>query len=225
MVNILRKISWDSSLTIFLWKIIKIGKSRLKGSFIFEALDAYHHLALEQFSNFLVLGSLYTQNPLWFLTGFCLCGLFLFILTIWEIMCCAKLLQSCPILFDPMDYSLPRYSVHLILQARKKVKVKVKSLSPVWPFLTPCICSPPGSSIHGIFQAGILEWVAISFSRGSSWPRDWTQISHIVGRHLHSKPPGKFQARILEWIAVPFSRGSWNYSIKKNLNVFIFVSK
>ena len=33
-------------------------------------------------------------------------------------------------------------------------------------------CSPPGFSIHGIFQARILEWVAISFSRGSSWPRD-----------------------------------------------------
>ena len=36
----------------------------------------------------------------------------------------------------------------------------------------PLDCSPPGSSVHGIFQAGILEWVAISFSRGSSGPRD-----------------------------------------------------
>ena len=40
---------------------------------------------------------------------------------------------------------------------------------------------PPGSSVHGIFQARILEWVAISFSRRSSWPRDWTRVSHIVG--------------------------------------------
>ena len=46
----------------------------------------------------------------------------------------------------------------------------------------PMDCSPPGSSIHGIFQARILEWVAISFSRGSSWPRNWTQVSHIAGR-------------------------------------------
>ena len=38
----------------------------------------------------------------------------------------------------------------------------------------PMDCSPPGSSVHGIFQARILEWVAISFSRGSSWPRDQT---------------------------------------------------
>ena len=43
-------------------------------------------------------------------------------------------------------------------------------------------CSPPGSSVRGIFQARILEWVAIFFSRGSSQPRDRTQIFHIAGR-------------------------------------------
>ena len=43
-------------------------------------------------------------------------------------------------------------------------------------------CSPPDSLVHGIFQAWILEWVAISFSRGSSRPRDRTQVSHVVGR-------------------------------------------
>ena len=45
----------------------------------------------------------------------------------------------------------------------------------------PMDCNLPGSSVHGIFQARILEWVAISFSRGSSPPRDWTQISCIAG--------------------------------------------
>ena len=35
---------------------------------------------------------------------------------------------------------------------------------------------PPGSSVHGIFQARMLRWVAVSFSRGSSWPRDWISI-------------------------------------------------
>ena len=43
-------------------------------------------------------------------------------------------------------------------------------------------CSPPGSSVHGILPARILEWVAVSFSRGSSRPRDRTQVSRIVGR-------------------------------------------
>ena len=41
--------------------------------------------------------------------------------------------------------------------------------------------SPPGSSVHGIFHARILEWVAISFSRGSSWLRDQTQVSCTAG--------------------------------------------
>ena len=42
--------------------------------------------------------------------------------------------------------------------------------------------SLPGSSVHGILQTRILEWIAIPFSRGSSRPRDWTQVSFIVGR-------------------------------------------
>ena len=54
----------------------------------------------------------------------------------------------------------------------------------------PMDCSSPGSSIHGIFQARVLEWVAVSFSRGSSPPRDRTQVSHIAIRcfyHLSHK--------------------------------------
>ena len=46
----------------------------------------------------------------------------------------------------------------------------------------PMDCSPWGSSVHGISQARILEWVAIFYSRGSSKPRDWTQVSLIAGR-------------------------------------------
>ena len=45
-------------------------------------------------------------------------------------------------------------------------------------------CSLPGSSVHGIFQAIVLEWIAISFSKGSSQPRDRTRVSHIVDRRF-----------------------------------------
>ena len=45
-------------------------------------------------------------------------------------------------------------------------------------------CSLPGFSGHGILQARVLEWVAISFSRGSSWPRDPTWVSRIAGRRF-----------------------------------------
>ena len=48
----------------------------------------------------------------------------------------------------------------------------------------PMDCSSPGSFVCGILQARILEWVAISFSRGSSEPRDQTQVSCIVGEFL-----------------------------------------
>ena len=43
-------------------------------------------------------------------------------------------------------------------------------------------CNLPGSSVHGILQARITEWVAIPFSKGSSQLRDWTWVSHIVGK-------------------------------------------
>ena len=52
-------------------------------------------------------------------------------------------------------------------------------------------CSPPGSSANGIFQARILEWVAISFSRGYSQPRDQTPVSCIAGRFFTTEPPRK----------------------------------
>ena len=52
-------------------------------------------------------------------------------------------------------------------------------------------CSPPGSSVHGISQARILEWVAIPFSRGSSRPRDQTPVSCLTGRYFTNEPPGK----------------------------------
>ena len=50
----------------------------------------------------------------------------------------------------------------------------------------PTLCDPMKYRAHGILQARILEWVAIPFSRGSSQPRDQTQVSHIAGRFFTS---------------------------------------
>ena len=58
----------------------------------------------------------------------------------------------------------------------------------------PMDCSPPGSSVHGISQARILKWVAISFSRGSSLPRDRTHVSGIAGGFFTAKLPGKHES-------------------------------
>ena len=58
-------------------------------------------------------------------------------------------------------------------------------LNAVW-LCDPMDCSPPGSSLHGIFQTRILQWVAISFSRGPSWPSNQTYIpcASCIGRWI-----------------------------------------
>ena len=65
-------------------------------------------------------------------------------------------------------------------QGMKKVKMLVIQSCPI--LRDPTDCNPTGSFVHGIFQAGILEWVAIPFSRGSSWPSDQTQATCIACR-------------------------------------------
>ena len=62
------------------------------------------------------------------------------------------------------------------------VKVKVLAAQSCLTLFNPMNYSLPGSSVHGILQARILEWVAILFSMGSSWPRDPTQVSCTAGR-------------------------------------------
>ena len=62
--------------------------------------------------------------------------------------------------------------------------MRAKLLQSCPTFCDPMDCSPPGSSIHGIFQAKILECIAMPFSRASSWPRDRTYVSYVscIGR-------------------------------------------
>ena len=64
-------------------------------------------------------------------------------------------------------------------KVKKSESPSVTSYS-LW--LTGLVSRPPGFSVHGILQARVLEWVAIPFSRRSSWPWDWTQVSYIASR-------------------------------------------
>ena len=70
-----------------------------------------------------------------------------------------------------------------------------------------------GSSLHGILQAIILEWVAISFSRGSSQPRDQTQVSHIAGRCFNlwatRKSKADFNCDLREWLIITLLDEYW----------------
>ena len=66
-------------------------------------------------------------------------------------------------------------------------KVKVLVAQSCLTLCDPMDCSLPGSSVHGILQARIPEWVAIPFPRGSSWPRDQSQVSCIAGRFFSTE--------------------------------------
>ena len=123
----------------------------------------------------------------------------------------SEVARSCPTLCDPMDCSPPGSSIHGIFQARvlewgtiafscslncfiKNPDLKENEpsskfryvpcssvLSYVLLFSTPWTVACQASLSIGIFQARILEWVAMPSSRGSSQPRDQTQVSHIAG--------------------------------------------
>ena len=74
------------------------------------------------------------------------------------------------------------FSKKLAFKIFLKNREKVLVAQPCPTLCNPMDCSLPGSSVHGILQARILEWIAIPFFRGSSWSRDQTQISCIAGK-------------------------------------------
>ena len=69
-----------------------------------------------------------------------------------------------------------RISLNILTCLKSMCCAVLSCFSHVWHFVTPVDCSLPGFSVLGILQARILEWIAIAFSRGSSQPRDWTQV-------------------------------------------------
>ena len=79
---------------------------------------------------------------------------------------------------------------------------------------SPTLCDPPGSSVHGSLQARILGRVAVSFSRGSSRPRDRIHVSCMAGRFFTTEQPGKpqslYQLHRLGWAAFPPFLFFWN---------------
>ena len=81
-----------------------------------------------------------------------------------------------------------------LLQYNKDECVCMQSPLSYMTLCDPLVCSPPASSVHGVSQARILEWVAMPSSRGSSQPRDWTYVSCfscIAGRFFTAESLGK----------------------------------
>ena len=94
--------------------------------------------------------------------------------------------------------------------------------------LCPTLCDPmdyslPGSSVHRIFQARVLEWVAISFSRGSFQPWGWTQVSCILGRRNKCWLSEPMCEWFFWWVSMNWGRGG-NISVK-NEHVYFEIRK
>ena len=123
------------------------------------------------------------------------------------------------------------------VQTKMPSESEVAQLCPT--LCDPMDCSPPGSSVHGIFQVRLLEWGAISFSRGSSQSRDRTRVSHRAGRRftvwatrewlsLHTKPIDTPKTCYWTWnfrserqdpalSTLTFLKHIWEFSVEKHI--------
>ena len=95
----------------------------------------------------------------------------------------------------------------------------------------PIDCTLPGSSVHGILQARILEWVAISFYRESFWPRDQTQVSCIAVRLFSNWAMREAHPRQEHWSGLPFSspmheseKWKWEVNVKSLSRVWLLAT-
>ena len=111
--------------------------------------------------------------------------------------------------FFPLFHIRPRTFLDLYLKEREK-RMRERERASIYALVTqssltlcnPIDYSPPGSSFRGIFQAGILKWVGISSSRGSSLPRDQNHgsyDSYIVGRFFYCWAIRKAQQIYCDW--------------------------
>ena len=90
----------------------------------------------------------------------------------------------------------------------QSVRLKWSEAAQSCPSLcNPMDCSLPGSSVLGIFQATVLEWIAISFSRGSSQPRDQTRVSRIVDRRFTVWATREVQ--MSDWMYANWNQDCW----------------
>ena len=137
------------------------------------------------------------------------------------------------VLFLELSFYLSFCCFNYDISCEVKVKVTQSCLT---------LCDPMDYIVHGTLQARILEWVAMPSSRGSSQPRERTQVSHIAEDSLPAEPPGKhyskslqscptlcnpidgsppgspipgiLQARTLEWVAIFFNAWKWKVKVK-----------
>ena len=107
---------------------------------------------------------------------------------LWDSQCAYKSLREilCLKCFQFLHPEIVLCFLRIVIESGKK-SVLVTQYATLWD---PMDCSPPDPSVHGIFQARTLQWVAMPSSRGPSPPRDWTCACYVADS-LPSEPPGK----------------------------------
>ena len=115
--------------------------------------------------------------------------------------------RMCVLQIHTLEPELPKHCV-------------VKRVPTFWHTM---VYSSPESSVHGISQAKILEWLAVPFSRESSRPKDRTQVPPIVGRSLPSEPPAK-PIKVKWALRVQHSSNRFSVSMKWNTREFSLLS-
>ena len=111
----------------------------------------------------------------------CLCICELVKVSLWGFHCVHRTVEGTR---EAMKYE--RYHLTLLICKMKTVLCCAKLLWSCQILCESMDCNPPGSSVHGILQARILEWIAMPSSRGSSWPRDGTWVPYVssIGRQI-----------------------------------------
>ena len=124
-----------------------------------------------------------------------------------------------------MDREAWRAAIHGITKSRTRLSDWIELNWCIWILMCICVCSQSdtlqphalqngtGSFVHGISQPRILKWVVISFSRLSSWLRDWTHSSALASGFFTTEPPGKPHMYILYIINIYYTSISWRLSI------------
>ena len=104
---------------------------------------------------------------------------------------------------DPSIWLLSNIQLIITTHAPSPLKESESEVAQSCPTLyDPMDGSLPGSVVHGLFQARILEWAAISFSRGSSQARDWTRVSCIADRRFTVWATREAQAKSYSWLGI-----------------------
>ena len=118
----------------------------------------------------------------------------------------------CVVCFHSALFHSGRYQGVELLSNIVRWKWKVLVAQLCLTLCDPMNCNAPSCSVHGIIQARTLEWVDIPFSRRSSWPRDWTQVSCIVGGFFTIWATREAQLCLI-FLKIPKHLSKWLYHL------------